>query len=231
MSIIMIIFKNIDIIHPCWYNVSMSSTHDRVLQALLTHPRITIDELAEEVGINPISIRHHIASLQAEGLVTTDEERHGVGRPRYVFSLSEAGVEKFPTRYVRLMVRLLEQLKETMPSAMINQIFTQMAQDLAKDFARTTNLDNLSMEQKLELMKTMLHQEGFNIEWERQGNQFQIVETSCPYYHVGQDHPEVCSVDQALISSVLSMTAEKTKCILNGDSHCTYIVPDTQTSS
>src|SRR5512139_1732821 len=116
----------------------MSSTHDRVLQALLTHPRITIDELADEVGINPISIRHHIASLQAEGLVATDEERHGVGRPRYVFSLTEAGVEKFPTRYVRLMVRLLEQLKETMPSAMINQIFTQMAQDLAKDFARTT---------------------------------------------------------------------------------------------
>jgi len=33
-------------------------------------------------------------------------------------------------------------------------------------------------------------------------------------------------VDQILISSVLSMTAEKVKCILNGDSFCTYIVPD-----
>jgi predicted ArsR family transcriptional regulator len=109
---------------------------------------------------------------------------------------------------------------------MINQIFTQMAQELAKDFARSTNLDNLSIEQKLELMKTMLRQEGFNIEWQRHGDQFQIVETSCPYYHVGQDHPEVCSVDQILISSVLSMTAEKTKCILNGDSYCTYVVPD-----
>jgi DeoR family suf operon transcriptional repressor len=209
----------------------MSSTRERVLQTLLTHPRITIDELADEVGINPISIRHHIASLQAEGLVATDEERHGVGRPRYVFSLTEAGVEKFPTRYVRLTVRLLEQLKETMPPAMINQIFIQMAQDLAKDFARTTKLDNLTMEQKLELMKTMLHQEGFIVEWERQGDQFQIVETSCPYYHVGQDHPEVCSVDQALISSVLSLTAEKTKCILNGDSHCTYVVADPRTAS
>jgi DeoR family transcriptional regulator, suf operon transcriptional repressor len=209
----------------------MSSTRERVLQTLLTHPRITIDELADDVGINPISIRHHIASLQAEGLVATDEERHGVGRPRYVFSLTEAGVEKFPTRYVRLTVRLLEQLKETMPPAMINQIFIQMAQDLAKDFARTAKLDNLTMEEKLELMKTMLRQEGFIVEWERQGDQFQIVETSCPYYHVGQDHPEVCSVDQALISSVLSLTAEKTKCILNGDSHCTYVVLNPETAS
>ena len=69
MSIFMIIFINIDIIQSSWYNHHMSSTRDRVLQALLTHPRITIDELADEVGINPISIRHHIASLQAEGLV------------------------------------------------------------------------------------------------------------------------------------------------------------------
>jgi DeoR family suf operon transcriptional repressor len=209
----------------------MSSTRERVLQTLLAHPRITIEELADEVGINPISVRHHISSLQAEGLVTADEERHGVGRPRYVFSLTEAGVEKFPTRYVRLTVRLLEQLKETMPPAMISQIFVQMAQELAKDFARTTNLEDLSTEQKLELMKAMLQREGFNIEWKHQGDQFQITETSCPYYHVGQDHPEVCSVDQTLISSVLSLTAEKTRCILNGDSFCTYVVLDQKNSS
>jgi len=207
----------------------MSTTRDHVLQTLLAHPRITINELAEEVGINPISIRHHIASLQAEGLVAAEEERHGVGRPRYVFLLTEAGVEKFPTRYVRLTIRLLEQLKETMPASMVNEIFTHMAQELAKDFAKTAHMDDMTMEEKLGLMKTMLRQEGFNIEWERQGDQIKIVETSCPYYHVGQDHPEVCSVDQILISSVLSSTAEKVKCVLNGDNFCTYIVPDPKT--
>jgi DeoR family suf operon transcriptional repressor len=226
MSIFMILFLNIDRIQPHWYTRTMSSTRDRVLQTLLAHPRITIHELAQEVGINPISIRHHIASLQAEGLVSSEEERHGVGRPRYVFLLTEAGVEKFPTRYIRLTVRLLEQLKETMPTAMVSKIFSQMALDLANDIVKNAALDNLTMEQKLELMKAMLHQEGFNIEWERQGDQFQIVENSCPYYHIGQDHPEVCSVDQTLISSVLSIPAEKVKCILNGDSFCTYIVTD-----
>lgn len=228
MSIFMIIFLYIDKIQTYWYTLGMSSTRDRVLHTLLTHPRITINELADEVGINPISIRHHIASLQAEGLVASEEERHGVGRPRFVFLLTEAGVEKFPTRYIRLTVRLLEQLKESMPAPMVNKIFTQMAQELAKDFAKTASLDDLSTDQKLNLMKSMLQQEGFNIEWERQGDQIQIVENSCPYYHVGQDHPEVCSVDQILISSVLSSTAEKVKCILNGDSFCTYIVPDPQ---
>ena len=201
-------------------------TRDKVLRTLLTHPRRTIVELAEEVGISPISIRHHISSLLADGLVNSDEERHGVGRPRQVFFLTESGVEQFPTRYVRLTIRLLEQLKETMPATLVKQLFTQMAQELAKDLAADANTQGLTMEERLNLVKSILQQEGFTIEWEQQGDQYQIREISCPYYFVGQDHPEVCAVDQILISTMLSSPAAKTKCILNGDTYCTYVVSE-----
>ena len=139
MSIFMIIIINIDIKKKYWYTrftIDMSGTRDLVLQTLLTQPRCTVNELADKVGISPISIRHHIASLEAEGLISSEDERHGVGRPRQVFSLTDTGVEQFPTRYVRLTVRLLEHLKETMPEAMINKLFTQMAEDLARDLIR-----------------------------------------------------------------------------------------------
>jgi DeoR family transcriptional regulator, suf operon transcriptional repressor len=202
-----------------------SSTREKVLRTLLARPRITINDLAENIGINPISIRHHISSLQADGLVDSDEERHGVGRPRRVYYLTEAGVEKFPTRYVRLTIRLLEQLKEKMPPAMVNELFSEMAQELLSDHAPTTELTSLSLEQRLEIMADLLKKEGFTIKWERVGDEYLIHETSCPYYHIGQNHPEVCAVDKILISSVLSTPAEKTNCILNGDSFCTYVVP------
>lgn len=207
----------------------MTGTRDLVLRTLLTQPRCTIIELADKVGISPISVRHHIASLEAEGLIGSEDERHGVGRPRQVFFLTETGVEQFPTRYVRLTVRLLEQLKETMPEAMINTLFAQMAQDLAKDLAEGTETKNLNMKERLDLVKDLLRREGFNIEWEQLGDGYQIHEASCPYYYVGQNHPEVCAVDQILISTVLSMPAEKVKCILNGDSNCTYLISNTPT--
>src|SRR4030043_1553112 len=138
----------------------MPATRDLVLQTLLTHPRCTIHDLADKVGISPISVRHHIASLEAEGLIGSEDERHGVGRPRQVFSLTETGVEQFPTRYVRLTVRLLEHLKETMPEAMINKLFTQMAEDLARELSDGPELKNLSMEERLDLVKNLLKQEG-----------------------------------------------------------------------
>lgn len=200
------------------------NTREKVLRTLLAQPKITINELAENVGINPISVRHHISSLQAERLVDSEEERHGVGRPRRVYFLTEAGIEKFPTRYVRLTARLLSQLKETMPKELVGTLFTQMAQGLASDYANNPDLEKMSMEERLNVLQQLLRQEGFIIDWERSGDEYFIKETSCPYYHIGQDHPEVCSVDQILISSMLAVPAAKTRCILNGDNYCTYVV-------
>jgi predicted ArsR family transcriptional regulator len=200
----------------------MKSTRDRILQTLLRQPRTTINKLAEAVGINPISVRHHLTNLQVEGLVSAEEERHGVGRPRLVYFLTEAGTEHFPTRYLRLTSRLLDQLKESLPEPLVSKLFQEIANDMAGDYAE--QMKGLSMEERLELAKSLLAEEGFTVEWEKAGGQYKIHEISCPYLQIGQNHPEVCTVDQTLISRMLAVPAEKVQCILNGDAHCTYIV-------
>jgi predicted ArsR family transcriptional regulator len=200
----------------------MNTTRNRVLQSLLHKPRSTINDLSTQVGINPISVRHHLSNLQMEGLVTAEEERHGVGRPRLVYLLTEAGMERFPTRYLRLTTRLLNQMKESMPEPMVSKLFAEMADGLALEYA--DQMQGMSMEQRLELAKSLLTREGFTVEWERQGGQYRIHEINCPYLQIGKKHPEVCTVDQRLISRMLAVPAEKVQCILQGDDHCTYVV-------
>jgi len=202
----------------------MKSTRERILQSLLSHPRSTINDLANAVGINAISVRHHLTSLQAEGLVTDEEERHGVGRPRLVYSLTEKGLERFPTKYLRLTTRLLDEMKETLPPQVVSTLFAKMATDMASGYA--THIQELRFEERLDLVKQLLAEEGFTVEWEKMGDHYAINEISCPYYHVGQSHPEVCTVDQTLISTILEVPAEKIRCVLRGDAHCTYVIPD-----
>jgi len=200
----------------------MKSTKDKILQTLLRQPKITINKLAEAVGINPISVRHHLTNLQMEGLISADEERHGVGRPRLVYSLTEDGMEKFPTKYFRLTTRILDQMKETMPGPVVAKLFNQIAEDLASEYS--SQIQGLNMEERLELVKELLAQEGFTVEWEKKGSEYQIHEISCPYYQIGVAHPEVCTVDQTLISKMLALPANKVQCILDGGTHCTYVV-------
>ena len=200
----------------------MPSTRERILQSLLTSPRSSINELAGAVGINGISVRHHLNSLQAEGFVTFEEERHGVGRPRLVYILTEKALEKFPMRYLNLTNRLLDQMRETLPQQVIDKLFEQMATRLLLGYAN--KLRSLSIREKLDLIKELLGQEGFSVDWEQDGNQIFINEITCPYYHIGKSHPEVCRVDQTLISTVFSIPVEKINCVLDGDSHCTYVI-------
>ncbi len=208
----------------------MKSTRDKILQTLLRKPRSTINDLAEVVGINPISVRHHLTNLQMEGLVEGQEERHGVGRPRLVYLLTDEGMEHFPTRYMKLTTRLLAQMKETMPGPVVATLFNQIAEDLAGEY--TEDMKNLGMEERLDFVKNMLAQEGFTVEWEKKENgQYQIHEISCPYYQIGIAHPEVCAVDQTLISKMLALPANKVQCILDGGAHCTYVVQTSEVTS
>lgn len=200
----------------------MIKTRDKILQALLRKPRSTINDLAEAVEINPISVRHHLNNLQAGGLILSEEERHGVGRPRLVYTLTEEVSEKFPTRYLQLTTRLLNQLKETLPNPMVKELFSQVAINLAKEY--TNQLEGLNIEERLDIIKDILAKEGFTVEWEKLDGQYYVHEISCPYYKIGQNHPEICSMDQTLISQMLSVPVEKVRCILNGDDRCTYVV-------
>jgi predicted ArsR family transcriptional regulator len=200
----------------------MKSTKDKILQTLLRHPKITINEIAQAVGINAISVRHHLSNLEKEGLIAAEEERHGVGRPRLMYSLTEDGMERFPTKYLRLTTRLLTQMKETLPGPAVANLFSQVAEDMAKEYSE--KMKGLSMEERLDFVKDLLAQEGFTVEWEKKGKEYQIHEITCPYYQIGIAHPEVCTIDQTLISKMLALPANKVQCILNGAAHCTYVV-------
>jgi DeoR family transcriptional regulator, suf operon transcriptional repressor len=200
----------------------MKSTREKVLEALSVHPRSTIVDVAKYVGINAISVRHHLTHLQADGLVSADEERHGIGRPHLVYLLTENGMEHFPTSYIRLTGNLLDHLKHSLNQEKLNEIFKSMAENLSSEYK--VDLDHLNMEQKLELLTQVMAKEGFDIQWQRNGDHYEIREISCPFYQVGKRHPEVCLFDRSLIANILSIPIEKIQTQHMTNSLCSFVI-------
>ena len=203
-----------------------NNTRNRVLRSLLLNQKRTVNELAEAVDINPISVRHHVTKLEAEGLILSEEERHGVGRPRLIFSLTPKGMEQFPQRYLQLTLRLLEQLKSSLPEKVLGNIFKDVAEGIAEDLTHDINLEDLDLKERLELLQEVLTSEGFMVDLQEEEGNFYIVEASCPYHHVGEDYPEICVVDQELIAHFVSSTPKRIECILEGDKQCKYLIRD-----
>ncbi|NOQ38978.1 MAG: winged helix-turn-helix transcriptional regulator [Anaerolineales bacterium] len=204
-----------------------SNTRNGVLRSLLLHQRRTVNDLAEAVDINPISVRHHVTKLEAEGLIQSEEERHGVGRPRLVYSLTNKGMEQFPQRYLQLSLRLLQQLKATLSEKELAEIFQDLALEIAGELTRDINLEDLTLEERLHLLQEVLTAEGYTVNLEEEEGYYYLIGASCPYHHIGEDHPEICVIDQELIAHFISTTPMRVECILKGDKQCKYLIKKT----
>jgi predicted ArsR family transcriptional regulator len=199
-----------------------TKTRETILHALRSRGKCTVKELADASGVSPVSVRHHLTHVQADGLVQATEERHGVGRPRFVYSLTEAGLEQSPTRYLQLTNRLIDEMKENLPHDKVAELFSGVADSMAADTA--SQFEGLPWDRRLDRLAQVLSQEGFSAEVERRPDSVLIRELSCPYLSIGRQHREVCGIDQGFIARALAVPVERVACVLDGDAHCTFTV-------
>lgn len=201
----------------------MKSTREKILRTLLAFPESTINDLAEAVGINGISVRHHLTALEADNLITSREERHGVGRPRLVYSLTDKGVEEFPTNYLRLTRRILDILNLKLTPEELKSIFEDIGAEIAEPYEK--DLDGKSLDERIDLIETAMTKEGFIVKINKNEDFYILSSLSCPYYQVGLDHPVVCNLDHTLITRLLGSRIEPESCICEGSDRCTFHIP------
>ena len=204
------------------------STRDVILDSLKSTSEQKVDELAVVADVSPVTVRHHLNSLTAEGLVEKESVRRKVGRPYYVYSLTKQGHELFPKRYVSLTNRLLAEMKNQLPPDMIKGLFSAVVSDIIEEHRQ--QFEGRPFEERLAFLVELLEQEGFLARWEKDGNgRYLLTEYSCPYLSVGSEHQEVCAFDKELMINVLQTPVQQHSCMLNGADCCQFTIqPDMQ---
>ncbi len=201
-------------------NKGKQSTRDTILHALKSSNQATVETLAETANVSPVTVRHHLNALQADGLIEVDSVRRKVGRPYYVYSLSESGHELFPHKYVRLTNRLLDELKATLPADQVKLLFQGVVRSILED--HKGSFESLPFEERLSYLVSMLSEEGFLVKWEKDNGRYTLTEYGCPYYSIGEEHTEVCGMDMSLMVTVLQTPVEQHTCMLQGDECCQF---------
>jgi DeoR family transcriptional regulator, suf operon transcriptional repressor len=196
------------------------NTRDVILHALKNASHLKVEELAEAADVSPVTVRHHLNSLQADGLIQVESVRRKVGRPFYVYSLSEEGHELFPQKYVHLTNLLLDEMKTQFTAETVSGIFDSAVQRIVAQ--HRDKFEQLDVEERLTYLMAMLADQGFLARWEKIGDAYHIVEYSCPYISVGAKHAEVCTLDKELIVSVMGSDIQQHSCMLKGDDCCQF---------
>jgi predicted ArsR family transcriptional regulator len=198
------------------------TTREVIFHTIKASPQIAVDALAEAADVSPVTVRHHLNGLQADGLIESESVRRKVGRPYYVYSISERGQEMFPKRYVRLTSRLLSEMKDRLPDDVIAEVFQGVVDSVLEE--HRGEFEHLDMEARLDYLVKILTEEGFLSKWERTENGYTVIEYSCPYLSVGNNHHEICHFDQQLILGILDVPVQQRSCMLSGAACCEFTV-------
>lgn len=197
------------------------TTREIILHGIKLAPHSTVDDLAQIADVSPVTVRHHLNALQAEGSIEASTVRRKVGRPYYVYSLSEQGQELFPKRYVRLTSRLLDEMKSRLPANLVDEIFEGVVNSVLEE--HRGEFDTLELEERLDYLVELLAEEGFLSSWEKKTDgTYELVEYSCPYLSIGATHEEVCSFDKKLMQGILELPVFQDSCMLDGASCCRF---------
>jgi len=187
----------------------MQSTRQEILEILKIERTATVEDLASRLELTPMTIRHHLNVLQAQNLVTATKVRRSqkVGRPRLIYTLTEAADQLFPQNYGDLARRIVTELKETVGKEETCAIFRRVAKRLATQ--APPPVPGQSFEDRLNQVTRFLEGQGLLTRWQKTDRGYVFINANCPYRRVAQEHGETCEMDVTLITELLGVEPKR----------------------
>jgi predicted ArsR family transcriptional regulator len=202
----------------------MQSTRQEILEILKEEGQATVEDLAERLELTPMTIRHHLNVLQAQNLVMTSKVRRlqKVGRPRLVYTLTEAADELFPQNYGNLARLIVGEVKETVGVDETKAILRRVAERLAEDAPPATA--DQTFGERVAQVADFMEEQGFLTRWEETDEGYVLTNVNCPYRRVTREHGEVCLMDTELINRLLGVEPKRLSDKGEPDAPCSFLL-------
>lgn len=124
---------------------ALSSESRREILRLLYKKPLSVDELAECLGFRPITVRHHLQSLEEADFIETFQEKAGVaGRPKVYYRLAKKPkIVGFPRRhYLFLSNFLINTMQFALGTNRAKRILKRVGSEMGKSTVRKLELEH-----------------------------------------------------------------------------------------
>ena len=197
----------------------------RILDILKRRKQATVEELALQLEMAPVSVRYHLDILQGDNLIEVGKvEREGsVGRPKQVYRLTGEAADYFPDNFAGLTSGLLRQMKGLLPTEQVQSAFCCLAQEMSRELIGGL-VANESISQRMGRVVDFLNERGYFARWEEEASgQSALLHTSnCPYAGVAEHHRELCAMDLELMQNLTGKSCERLFSLAEEGNACTY---------
>ncbi len=196
-------------------------------ELLAARGEATVAEIAGELGMNQANIRRHLEVMRADALIDIRLQRHEIGRPSYVYRLTERA-EEMSAHYPRLVNRMVRRIA-AMPDGgkeMLSQVFDGVAEDIAGAYRSQVN--GATVRERVMQTSEALKDEGIVDHWRRDDDGYHLMNTTCPYPRAAALTDAPCHADHKTVELLVGAPVEQISRIVAGQAMCEYVVRDIQ---
>lgn len=215
---------------------TFASSPRRGILDLVSRSPSSVTEIAERVGLKPISVRFHLRKMLKLGLIEEEKQRGAVGRPRLLYRASNRRFEvAFPPRsYMQLASILLDVLLKNPDQNQVSRDLRRVGSKLGSELGRNlktkeANWNGVSL--KKHYVEGLLEDFGSEpeaVRYSKKSIQYRL--NNCPFKELATRYPQlICEqLDDTVNVSLLreldkGVDWRKLKCVGHGDSYCEYL--------
>lgn len=206
--------------------INENPTRERIIFLLKKKGPLSIDDLSRQMGITPMGIRQHLISLERKGFVDYIARRYGVGRPAFLYRLTERADDLFPKAYHNFIVSTLRDLEKNEGRSKIEEIFRWRKERILRD-RREALSDKKSLQDRVYALKDILESDGYLVDLDMDDNNFILREFNCPIAKVATEFKEACKYELQTYREILRKDVMRQECMAEGSPSCTYVIPKT----
>jgi predicted ArsR family transcriptional regulator len=200
-----------------------SDTRRDLLQLIKREGSLTVDEAMEALGMARTTVRDHLLRLREKGLLTRSAEREGRGRPRHRYEMSPQASVLFPSRDEELLGAFIRFLRERGDEAVVEAFFEayweERTQAVKERLERVADGD---LGERLEILRSVLEEEGFMPVIDAEDGAVTIRECNCPFPEAVKETKIPCRLERSFFESLFETELERVKYIPEGHPACTY---------
>jgi len=198
-------------------------SRQKIINYLKKSDWMTVSELSKKVGITPMAVRQHLLALDRQGIVRNVVKKTGIGRPVFLYGLTERAESIFPKSYGKFINEVFSSIVELEGFEKLDGIFRQRKERMLKE--RFSVLSELpDMRGRLSTLAEMLNQDGYMAELEEQGEGFSLRQFNCPISEISANYTEPCKYELELYRDLLGEGVSRQECLREGGTSCTYTV-------
>jgi len=207
-----------------WGGINENPTREKIILLLKKHGPMPIEKLSKELNITSMGIRQHLLSLERKGLIDYVTNKKGIGRPAFLYKLTQNADSLFPKAYHTFIIDTLKDIENNEGRDKVDEIFKWRRMRLIKD-TRDLLSDKTGFAEKVYGLRDLLETKGYIVELDEDENAYTLKEFNCPISQVALEYHEACKHELQFYREILGKEVKRQECLSEGDVSCTYNIP------